>query len=329
MFVGRLPAVQGRVMDSSPSDLVVDARHLAKTYADGREAVASVSFEVARGSALALLGPNGAGKTTTLSMLSGLCKRTGGVLKVLGRDPETDGPMVRRQLGIVLQEDAFDYDLSVHDNLRIQGWYHGLRGRPLSRRIDLVLGTFELRDRARDRPDLLSGGMRRKLSLARALIHEPSLLILDEPTTGLDPESRHMVWGVLSRLRRDGLTILMTSHSMEEAVELCERVVLLHDGTVAASGTPADIVSGACGDTVLQIRGTTTLVDWVGEWLARQAGDPAFRSIRRLDELLVAAKDPLALAARLDSFFPGQLELAARPARLEDAYFMICSAPHA
>jgi lipooligosaccharide transport system ATP-binding protein len=232
---------------------VVDARDVVRRYGEFT-AVDRVSVRIERGSCTALLGPNGAGKTTLSRMIGGVAPRNGGELRVFGLDPWADQTRVKSRLGWVLQQDALDEDLDAGENLAVWADLHGLP-RPVARaRTAEVIRLLGLEGRERSRPKELSGGFRRRLAIARALLAEPEFLILDEPTTGLDPQVRHALWDVLRRLRDGGLTILVTTHYMEEAARIADRVVILHAGKVVAEGGPDELVRRTLRRYVLEMR---------------------------------------------------------------------------
>jgi lipooligosaccharide transport system ATP-binding protein len=215
----------------------VSARGLVKRYGEIR-AVDGIDFEVSPGECFGFLGPNGAGKTTTMKMIYGLAAVDGGELKVLGRDARTERREVKARIGVVPQEQNLDRELTVRENLTIQALYHGL---PPDGRIDELLDFTLLAERGDGRPQELSGGMKRRLLIARALVNRPELVVLDEPTTGLDPQARLAVWGLLDRLRSEGVTLLVTTHYMEEAERICDRLVIMDEGRIVAEGSPAEL----------------------------------------------------------------------------------------
>lgn len=227
---------------------------LRKVYGD-LEAVSELDLDIPRGNCFGLLGPNGAGKTTTLRMLLGQSPRTSGVLSVFGESIESNLREIRQRTGIVPQADNLDPDFTVSENLRIYGLYFRITSSVLEQRIPKLLKLVELDHRAKDRISTLSGGMKRRLILARALINDPDLLLFDEPTTGLDPQARHMIWSQIHRLKRNGKTILLTTHYMEEAERLCDEIVIIDHGKLIAQGPPKDLIRIHCQKEVLEIRG--------------------------------------------------------------------------
>jgi lipooligosaccharide transport system ATP-binding protein len=225
--------------------LLVEARGLTKIYpprGTSREfrAVDAVDFELRRGEAFGFLGPNGAGKSSTMRMVSAVSPITAGTLRVLDMDPARDGPRIRARIGVVPQDDCLDRDLTVRENLYIYGRYFGL-GKPVIReRLAGLLEFAQLQDKADEQVEALSGGMRRRLTIARSLINEPEILLLDEPTTGLDPQARHVLWDRLFRLKQEGVTLILTTHYMDEAEQLCDRLVVMDGGRIVAHGSPRD-----------------------------------------------------------------------------------------
>jgi lipooligosaccharide transport system ATP-binding protein len=226
----------------SDARAAVRARGLRKAY-DGIVAVDGVDFTVARGECFGFLGPNGAGKTTTMKMIYGLASVGEGTLEVLGLDVACRRREVKGRLGVVPQEDNLDRDLTVGENLLVHADYHGLRGREARTRRDELLALSDLEHRARANVGDLSGGMRQRLLIARALVNRPEVIVLDEPTTGLDPQARRGVWDVLAGLREQGVTLLLTTHYMEEAARLCDRLVTMDRGKVVDEGAPADLTA--------------------------------------------------------------------------------------
>src|SRR5918996_2184896 len=232
---------------------LVAARGLTKRF-DDFVAVDEVDFSIAQGEVFGFLGPNGAGKTSTMRMIAAVSPVTDGSLRVLDRDPSVDGPEIRARIGVVPQENNLDEELSVSDNLYIYGRYFGLPRAQVRARIDELLDFAQLSDRANDRVTVLSGGMKRRLVIARALINAPVLVLLDEPTTGLDPQARHLVWDRLRSLTQQGVTLLLTTHYMDEAEQLCDRLVVMSDARIVAEGSPRDLIAEYAGREVLELR---------------------------------------------------------------------------
>jgi lipooligosaccharide transport system ATP-binding protein len=231
----------------------VTAHDLSKTYGD-RVAVAGIDFTVEPGICFGFLGPNGAGKTTTMKTIYGLATVDGGELQVLGMDAVRERREIKSRLGGVPQETNLDGDLTVRENLLQQARYFGIDGEKAAERADELLAFSLLTDRADERIHALSGGMKRRLLVSRALMGDPELVVLDEPTTGLDPQARLAVWNALDRLRRRGVTLLLTTHYMEEAERLCDRLVIMDEGRIVADGRPQDLVLQHVGREVLELR---------------------------------------------------------------------------
>jgi lipooligosaccharide transport system ATP-binding protein len=232
---------------------LIEGRSLTKRFGDF-VAVDGIDFRVEPGEAFGFLGPNGAGKTSTMRMISCTSPVTDGELRVLGMDPARDGARIRARLGAVPQEDSLDLELTVRENVLIYGRYFGLP-RPLIRdRADELLDFVQLTDRSKDRVDDLSGGMKRRLTIARALVNEPDLVLLDEPTTGLDPQARHLVWERLYQLKRRGVTLVLTTHYMDEAEQLCDRLVIMDGGVIVAEGSPRQLIAQHSTREVVELR---------------------------------------------------------------------------
>jgi lipooligosaccharide transport system ATP-binding protein len=232
---------------------LIHARGLVKTFGALR-AVDGIDFDVERGEAFGFLGPNGAGKSSTMRMIGCVSPVSDGTLRVLGRDPDRDGPAIRARLGVVPQLDTLDNELTVRENLIIYGRYFGLSRRELRPRVDALLDFVQLAERANDPVEPLSGGMKRRLTIARSLVNEPELLLLDEPTTGLDPQARHVVWDRLFRLKQQGVTLVLTTHYMDEAEQLCDRLVIMDQGKIAEEGSPYDLIRRLSTREVVELR---------------------------------------------------------------------------
>ncbi|GAB2754567.1 ABC transporter ATP-binding protein [Sinomonas soli] len=232
---------------------VIRAEELVKAYGEFR-AVDGISFEVPAGESFGLLGPNGAGKSTTMRMIGGVTQRTAGTLEIMGLDPERQGPEVRAHLGVVPQQDNLDEELRVRDNLIVYGRYFGLPMDYLRQRADELLAFAQLEDKATAKVDSLSGGMKRRLTIARSLVNEPKILLLDEPTTGLDPQARHVLWDRLFRLKEQGVTLVLTTHYMDEAEQLCDRLIVVDKGRIMAEGSPAALIREHSSREVLEVR---------------------------------------------------------------------------
>jgi lipooligosaccharide transport system ATP-binding protein len=228
--------------------------HLLTKRFDDFVAVDAIDFSVAEGECFGFLGPNGAGKTSTMRMIGCVSPVTDGELRVFGLDPRADGPKIRSRLGVVPQEDSLDTELTVFDNLVIYGRYFDLPRALIRERAEELLAFMQLSDRRDDRVDPLSGGMKRRLTIARALVNQPDLLLLDEPTTGLDPQARHLLWERFYQLKRQGVTTVLTTHYMEEAEQLCDRLVIMDGGRIVAEGSPRQLVAQYSTREVVELR---------------------------------------------------------------------------
>jgi len=238
---------------SQGREVVIRAKDLRKTYKDF-VAVDGINFEVYRGESFGLLGPNGAGKSTTMKMISSVSQRTSGELEILGKEPNTQGPEIRAHLGVVPQKDLLDRELKVWENLMVYGRYFGLSRKWLKEKIEELLEFAQLKDKRNSRAEDLSGGMQRRLAIARGLVNEPEILLLDEPTTGLDPQARHILWDRLFRLKEQGVTLVITTHYMDEAEQLCDRLIVMDKGQIMAEGSPAELIKQYSSKEVVELR---------------------------------------------------------------------------
>ncbi len=232
---------------------MIRAAGLVKTFGDF-VAVDGIDVEVSPGESFGFLGPNGAGKSSTMRMIGCVSPPSGGTLSVLGMDPTTDGPRIRAQLGVVPQRDSLDEELTVEENIWVYGRYFGLPRQLLRERAAELLEFAQLGDRATSIVEPLSGGMKRRLTIARALVNTPRILLLDEPTTGLDPQARHVLWDRLFRLKREGVTLVLTTHYMDEAEQLCDRLVVMDSGRIVAEGSPRELITRYSTREVLELR---------------------------------------------------------------------------
>jgi lipooligosaccharide transport system ATP-binding protein len=253
----------------SDNGSMIHARGLVKRFGD-LVAVDGIDLDVRQGEAFGFLGPNGAGKSSTMRMIGCVSPVSAGTLRILGRDPGADGPQIRARLGVVPQQDTLDLELTVRENVLIYGRYFGLTRRELRPKIDELLDFVQLTDRAGDKVEPLSGGMKRRLTIARSLVNDPELLLLDEPTTGLDPQARHVVWDRLFRLKQRGVTLVLTTHYMDEAEQLCDRLVVMDHGRIVAEGSPRQLIERYSTREVVEIRfegerPETLALDGVGE----------------------------------------------------------------
>src|SRR5262245_44534899 len=232
---------------------MISARGLRKTFGDF-EAVKGIDIEVRRGEAFGFLGPNGAGKSSTMRMIAAVSPVSGGELRILGMDPALDGPAIRGRLGVCPQEDTLDTELNVRDNLYIYGRYFGLPKAEVNERVEELLDFVQLTDKASNKVEELSGGMKRRLTIARSLVNRPDVLLLDEPTTGLDPQARHLLWDRLFRLKKAGVTLVITTHYMDEAEQLCDRLVVMDGGDIVAQGSPLALIREHSTREVAELR---------------------------------------------------------------------------
>jgi lipooligosaccharide transport system ATP-binding protein len=297
---------------------VIVAQNLVKKYKDFA-AVDGISFEVAPGESFGLLGPNGAGKSTTMRMVGAVSTRTGGDLRILGMDPDRYGPEIRSRLGVVPQSDNLDTELRVRENLLVYGRYFGLPRAQVARRADELLAFAQLEDKAKSKVDALSGGMKRRLTIARALINDPSILLLDEPTTGLDPQARHILWDRLFRLKEQGTTLLLTTHYMDEAEQLCDRLVVVDKGVIMAEGAPAELIRKYSSREVLEVRFGSDLN-------ARVAGQIAGMGDRievLPDRILIYSKNGEAELVRITDAGLQPITSLVRRSSLEDVFLRL------
>ncbi len=306
-----------------PTEAMVRARGLWKRFRQSSgqsfEAVKGVDFDVLRGEAFGFLGPNGAGKSSTMRMIASVSPVSEGELSILGMDPAVDGPAIRGRLGVCPQEDNLDRDLSVFDNLYIYGRYFGLPKQVVRERVDELLQFAKLTEKANAKVDELSGGMKRRLTIARSLINRPDLLLLDEPTTGLDPQARHLLWDQLFRLKHAGVTLVLTTHYMDEAEQLCDRLVVMDKGVIVAEGTPRDLIRAHSTREVAELR------FGVGEHAANAEliGDLGERVEVLPDRVLVYAEDGEEVVLRAHERGLQPLATLVRRSTLEDVFLRI------
>ena len=299
-------------------EVLVRARGLTKRFG-GFTAVDGIDFELFQGEAFGFLGPNGAGKSSTMRMISCVSPPTGGELTIFGADPRRDGPGIRARLGVVPQEDTLDVELTVRENLLVYGRYFGLSRAVIRERTAGLLDFVQLADRADDMVEPLSGGMKRRLTIARSLINDPQILILDEPTTGLDPQARHVVWDRLFRLKQRGVTLILTTHYMEEAEQLCDRLVVMDHARIAAEGTPRELLARYTTPEVLELRFPPDAHEQAG----KKVQDLDARTEVLADRILMYVTDgDAALAAVLDRGLEPTTTLVRR-ATLEDVFLRL------
>ncbi|MCR2793679.1 ABC transporter ATP-binding protein [Microbacterium sp. zg.Y625] len=302
---------------------VISAHNLVKAYrTKGKPdflAVDDLSFEVAPGESFGLLGPNGAGKSTTMKMIGAVSTRTAGDLQILGLDPDRYGPEIRSRLGVVPQQDNLDGELNARENLYIYGRYFGLPGKVCAQKADELLAFAQLQDKAKSKVDQLSGGMKRRLTIARGLINDPRILLLDEPTTGLDPQARHVLWDRLFRLKERGTTLVLTTHYMDEAEQLCDRLVVVDNGRIMAEGTPASLIREHSSREVLELRFGSSR----NEQVAVQLQGIGERTEVLPDRILIYAHDGEEALERVTATGLEPLTSLVRRSSLEDVFLRL------
>ena len=295
---------------------VLRVEGLVKTFG-GHRAVDGLGFSVRAGECYGLLGPNGAGKSTTLRLLLGLSRPDAGAISLLGLSVPGQARLARARVGVVPQADALDPDFSVSENLLVFGRYFGMSSAAIEQRIPDLLAFAGLTGKRDARIGELSGGMKRRLTLARSLVNDPEILFLDEPTTGLDPQARHLIWDGLKQLVKRGKTILLTTHFMDEAERLCDRLAIIDHGRLIAEAAPAQLIADEIEPQVIEIDG-----DAAPHWLPLAAGTPGCTRVERVGETIFAyCADPSVLAARLQA--EPALRWLQRPANLEDVFLKL------
>lgn len=297
---------------SSP---VIHTRGLMKTYKN-YTAVDKIDFVVHPGEIFGILGPNGAGKSSTMRMLATVAARSAGELEILGMDPATEGRTIRASLGVVPQQDNLDSELTVRENLLVYGRYFGIPRRRIAERADELLEFARLTDKAAARVESLSGGMKRRLTIARGLVNTPRILLLDEPTTGLDPQARHALWDLLEDLRETGVTLVLTTHYMDEAEQLCDRLIILDNGSIIAEGTPRDLIDRHSSAEIVEVRfeGSTTESDMK---ILSDLGD---ETEVLADRVLVFCRDGRGVVQEMHQRGLGSLSAQVRRSTLEDVF---------
>jgi lipooligosaccharide transport system ATP-binding protein len=313
--------------DLTSPDLLVQATDLHKTYPGRRgspdfTAVDGIDFELRRGEAFGFLGPNGAGKSSTMRMISCISPASSGTLQVLGMDPRTQGDQIRARLGVVPQDDCLDRELTVMENLLIYGRYFGIKRATIRERATGLLDFAQLTPKADEQVSALSGGMRRRLTIARSLINNPEILLLDEPTTGLDPQARHVLWDRLFRLKQEGVTLILTTHYMDEAEQLCDRLVVMDHGQIVASGSPRELIEAHATREVVELR------FGVGEQAAsaekiRDSSLAGSRVEALPDRVLLYTEDGEAALAGVHSIGLAPITALVRRSTLEDVFLKL------
>ena len=297
---------------------MVRARGLRKSYGD-LEAVRGIDVDVRPGESFGFLGPNGAGKSSTMRMVAAMSPPSGGELRILDMDPATQGPQIRARIGVCPQEDTLDNELSVRDNLVVYGRYFGIPRKEVRARADELLAFVQLTEKAGSKVDDLSGGMKRRLTIARSLINRPDLLLLDEPTTGLDPQARHLLWDRLFRLKQQGVTLVLTTHYMDEAEQLCDRLVVMDGGRIVAEGSPLELIREHSTREVAELR------FGVGDHaaLAEQVADLGERLEVLPDRILLYTTDGEEALARVHERGLHPAAVLVRRSTLEDVFLRL------
>jgi lipooligosaccharide transport system ATP-binding protein len=297
---------------------MIRASRLHKSFG-GFEAVKGIDVEVRRGEAFGFLGPNGAGKSSTMRMIAAVSPVSGGELRILGLDPATDGQAIRGRLGVCPQEDTLDNELNVFDNLYIYGRYFGIDKATVRQRAEELLDFVALTDKRKSRVEDLSGGMKRRLTIARSLINDPEVLLLDEPTTGLDPQARHVLWDQLFRLKQAGVTLVITTHYMDEAEQLCDRLVVMDKGLIVAEGSPRELIEQYSTREVAELRFGVGEHEALGEKLS-DLGD---RVEVLPDRLLVYSDDGEQVIAETHERGLQPVAVLVRRSTLEDVFLRL------
>ena len=306
------------VSSATSTSSLIHARGLTKRFGEFT-AVDAIDFDVAPGESFGFLGPNGAGKTSAMRMIGCVSPRSSGTLSVLGLDPSTHGPQIRARLGVVPQQDTLDTELTVRENLLIYGRYFGLTRAECAKRADELLDFAQLTERASDRVEHMSGGMKRRLTIARSLINEPDVLLLDEPTTGLDPQARHLLWDRLYRLKQRGVTLVLTTHYMDEAEQLCDRLVVMDKGKIVAEGSPRSLIEQYATREVTELR----FAPGVQETLDGQLDGLAERIERLPDRVLLYTNDGEAAVAAAHERGLQPEQVLVRRSSLEDVFLRL------
>jgi lipooligosaccharide transport system ATP-binding protein len=307
---------------AAAAEVLVQASGLTKRFGDFI-AVDGIDFSIPRGEAFGFLGPNGAGKSSTMRMVGCVSPPTSGELTILGMDPVRNGPAIRARLGVVPQENTLDIELTVRENLIVYGRYFGLPRAVIRERSDMLLNFVQLSDRAGDTVDPLSGGMKRRLVIARSLINEPDILLLDEPTTGLDPQARHIVWDRLFRLKQRGVTLILTTHSMDEAEQLCDRLVVMDTGRIVAEGSPRALIGQYSTPEVLEVRFDPGDHEQAAEKLAALPAGTSERLEVLADRVLVYTRNGDEALAAVRGLGLEPITSLARRSTLEDVFLRL------
>jgi lipooligosaccharide transport system ATP-binding protein len=305
-----------------PGEPLISARHLTKHFG-AFTAVDTIDFDVRRGEAFGFLGPNGAGKSSTMRMIGCVAPITSGTLRILGMDPATQGPKIRARLGVVPQQDTLDTELTVRENLYIYGRYFGLPRAALGPKVDELLEFAQLTDRANAKVEPLSGGMKRRLTIARSLVNDPEILLLDEPTTGLDPQARHVLWDRLYRLKQNGVTLVLTTHYMDEAEQLCDRLVVMDGGRIVAEGSPRSLIAEHSTREVAELRFAPGQNSEAARQLAGVLTGARERVEQLPDRVLLCVADGEHALSRSHEIGLSPISLLVRRSTLEDVFLRL------
>jgi len=303
---------------SKSTESMISARGLRKIFGDFI-AVDGIEFDVKRGEAFGILGPNGAGKSTTMRMIASTSHRSGGDLEILGKDPNSHGPEIRAHLGVVPQQDNLDRELKVWENLYIYGRYFGLSRKFMKAKIEELIEFAQLEEKRNSKTEELSGGMKRRLTIARALVNDPEILMLDEPTTGLDPQARHVLWDRLFRLKEQGVTLVITTHYMDEAEQLCDRLVVMDKGKIMAEGSPAELIKKYSSREVLEVRFGSSQ----NEDAAKKISGLGDRSEILPDRILIYAENGESVLEQIVKLGLSPLTSLVRRSSLEDVFLRL------
>jgi lipooligosaccharide transport system ATP-binding protein len=301
---------------------MISARRLRKSFGDF-EAVKGIDVEVRKGESFGFLGPNGAGKSSTMRMIAAVSPVSAGELRILGMDPAVDGPAIRGRLGVCPQEDTLDNELNVFDNLYIYGRYFGIPKAVVKERVEELLEFVQLTEKTRSKVEDLSGGMKRRLTIARSLINRPDVLLLDEPTTGLDPQARHVLWDKLFRLKQSGVTLVITTHYMDEAEQLCDRLVVMDKGRIVAEGSPLDLIREHSTREVAELRFGVAEEGATHDALAEKVADLGERVEVLPDRLLIYSHDGEEVIAKVHERGLEPAAVLVRRSTLEDVFLRL------
>ena len=314
---------------SNNAEVMVSARNLRKSFAprsrkgEPFEAVRGIDVDVRRGEAFGFLGPNGAGKSSTMRMIAAVSPVSDGELRILGMDPARDGSAIRGRIGVCPQEDSLDTELDVEENLLVYGRYFGLSKAHVRRRTAELLDFVQLTERRKAKVEDLSGGMKRRLSIARSMLNDPELILLDEPTTGLDPQARHVLWDRLFRLKQQGVTLVITTHYMDEAEQLCDRLVVMDKGLIAAEGSPADLIREHSTREVAELRFATGQNEAAADAVRTAVGERAERVEVLPDRLLLYTADGEAAVGAVHAAGLTPSATLVRRSSLEDVFLRL------